>query len=98
GVRLVRRTTRSVSLTPEGELFLPHARTMLEASETARATLKSNVASVSGTLRVTAPTVFGQTLIMPLLPALLSSNPQLGIDLTLSDSIVDIAGLGIDVA
>ncbi|MEE4148447.1 LysR family transcriptional regulator [Pseudomonas viridiflava] len=98
GVRLVHRTTRSVSLTPEGELFLPHARTMLEASETARATLKNNVASVSGTLRVTAPTVFGQTVIMPLLPALLSSNPQLGIDLTLSDSIVDIAGLGIDVA
>lgn len=98
GVRLVHRTTRSVSLTPEGEVFLPHARTMLKASETARATLKTNTRSAGGTLRVTAPTVFGQTVIMPLLPALLASNPTLSIDLTLSDSIVDIAGLGIDVA
>ncbi|MBC3953590.1 LysR family transcriptional regulator [Pseudomonas triticifolii] len=98
GVRLVHRTTRSVSLTPEGEVFLPHARTMLEASETARATLKTDTRSAGGTLRVTAPTVFGQTVIMPLLPALLAGNPTLSIDLTLSDSIVDIAGLGIDVA
>ncbi len=98
GVRLVHRTTRSVSITPEGEVFLPHARTMLKASETARATLKTDTRSAGGTLRVTAPTVFGQTVIMPLLPALLASNPTLSIDLTLSDSIVDIAGLGIDVA
>ncbi|MBI6743288.1 LysR family transcriptional regulator [Pseudomonas syringae] len=98
GVRLVHRTTRSVSLTPEGEVFLPHAKTMLHASETARATLKADAGTASGVLRVTAPSVFGQTVIMPLLPALMQENPALSIDLTLSDSIVDIAGLGIDVA
>ncbi len=98
GVRLVHRTTRSVSLTPEGEVFLPHAKTMLHVSETARATLKADAGTASGVLRVTAPSVFGQTVIMPLLPALMQENPALSIDLTLSDSIVDIAGLGIDVA
>ncbi|QQQ52716.1 LysR family transcriptional regulator [Pseudomonas syringae] len=98
GVRLVHRTTRSASLTPEGEVFLPHAKTMLHASETARATLKADAGTASGVLRVTAPSVFGQTVIMPLLPALMQDNPALSIDLTLSDSIVDIAGLGIDVA
>ncbi|MGN2413198.1 LysR family transcriptional regulator [Pseudomonas syringae] len=98
GVRLVHRTTRSVSLTPEGEVFLPHAKTMLEASETARSMLKADAGSASGVLRVTAPSVFGQTVIMPLLPVLMLENPALRIDLTLSDSIVDIAGLGIDVA
>ncbi|MCI3945970.1 transcriptional regulator, LysR family [Pseudomonas syringae] len=97
-VRLVHRTTRSVSLTPEGEVFLPHAKTMLEACETARATLKADAGSASGVLRVTAPSVFGQTVIMPLLPLLMRENPALSIDLTLSDSIVDITGLGIDVA
>ncbi|MDU8457002.1 MULTISPECIES: LysR family transcriptional regulator [Pseudomonas syringae group] len=97
-VRLVHRTTRSVSLTAEGEVFLPHAKTMLEASETARTTLKADAGSANGVLRVTAPSVFGQTVIMPLLPALMLENPALSIDLTLSDSIVDIAGLGIDVA
>ncbi|QXW42903.1 LysR family transcriptional regulator [Pseudomonas amygdali] len=97
-VRLVHRTTRSVSLTAEGEVFLPHAKTILEASETARTTLKADAGSANGVLRVTAPSVFGQTVIMPLLPALMLENPALSIDLTLSDSIVDIAGLGIDVA
>ncbi|AXH55757.1 LysR family transcriptional regulator [Pseudomonas amygdali pv. lachrymans] len=98
GVRLFHRTTRSVSLTPEGEVFLPHAKTILEANEAARTTLKADAGSASGVLRVTAPSVFGQTVIMPLLPALMLENPALSIDLTLSDSIVDIAGLGIDVA
>lgn len=98
GVRLVHRTTRSVALTPEGEMYLPYAKTILEANEAGRATLKTSAGSASGTLRVTAPSVFGQTVIMPLLPALLAENPTLTIDLTLSDSIVDIAALGIDVA
>lgn len=98
GVRLVHRTTRSVALTPEGEMYLPYAKTMLEANEAARATLITSAGSASGTLRVTAPSVFGQTVIMPLLPAMLADNPTLKVDLTLSDSIIDIAGLGIDVA
>lgn len=98
GVRLFHRTTRAVSLTAEGETFLPFAATLLQASEEARACLKSSAGTASGVLKVTAPTVFGQSVIMPLLPALLAEHPALRIDLTLSDSIVDIVGLGIDVA
>lgn len=98
GVRLFHRTTRAVSLTAEGEIFLPFAATLLQASEEARACLKSSAGTASGVLKVTAPTVFGQSVIMPLLPALLAEHPALRIDLTLSDSIVDIVGLGIDVA
>lgn len=97
-VRLVHRTTRSVSLTPEGEVFLPFSKTLLEASEAARVTLKSNAGTASGVLKVTSPTVFGQTVIMPLIPGLLAEHPSLQVDLNLSDSIVDIVGLGIDVA
>lgn len=96
--RLVQRTTRSTSLTPEGEAFLPFANKMLEAQEGARAALLSQCTTASGLLKITAPTVFGQTVIMPLLPELLAENPALQVDLTLSDSIVDIVGLGIDVA
>ena len=98
GVRLFHRTTRSVSMTAEGETFLPFATTLLEASEGARVSLKSNAGAASGVLKVTAPTVFGQAVIMPLIPALLEEHPALRVDLTLSDSIVDIVGLGIDVA
>lgn len=98
GVRLVHRTTRSVSLTPEGEAFLPYAITLLQASESARITLKSNVGAAAGVLKLTSPTVFGQSVIMPLIPKLLDEHPALKVDMTLSDSIVDIVGLGIDVA
>ena len=98
GVRLFHRTTRSVSLTAEGETFLPFATKLLEASEGARVSLKSNAGAASGVLKVTAPTVFGQAVIMPLIPTLLEEHPALRVDLTLSDSIVDIVGLGIDVA
>ncbi|MDH1263676.1 LysR family transcriptional regulator [Pseudomonas sp. GD03944] len=98
GVRLVHRTTRSVALTAEGDVFLPYAQRMLEADEAARVTLRSHAGMASGLLKVTAPTVFGQAVIMPLIPSLLADNPGLQLDLTLSDSIVDIVGLGIDVA
>ncbi|NBA98469.1 LysR family transcriptional regulator [Pseudomonas sp. R5(2019)] len=97
-VRLVHRTTRSISLTPEGEAFLPYARTMIEAEEAARATLRTHAGTASGVLKITAPTVFGQAVIMPLIPTLLDEHPALQVDLTLSDSIVDIVSLGIDVA
>lgn len=95
-VRLVHRTTRSVSLTPEGEIFLPFAKTLLDASEAAKATLGTNAGTASGVLKVTAPTVFGQAVIMPLIPRLLAEHPALQIDLHLSDSILDIVSLGID--
>lgn len=68
GVRLFHRTTRAVSLTAEGETFLPFAATLLQASEEARACLKSSAGTASGVLKVTAPTVFGQSVIMPLFP------------------------------
>ncbi|MDR0210460.1 MAG: LysR family transcriptional regulator [Pseudomonas putida] len=97
-VRLVHRTTRSVSLTPEGDVFLPYAETLLGTSEAAKATLKANAGTASGVLKVTAPTVFGQAVIMPLIPRLLAENPALQVDVFFSDSIVDIVSLGIDVA
>ncbi|GFM73859.1 LysR family transcriptional regulator [Pseudomonas cichorii] len=97
-VRLVHRTTRSVSLTPEGEVFLPFSKTLLGVSEAAKVTLRANAGTASGVLKVTAPTVFGQAVIMPLIPQLLAEHPALQIDLHLSDSIVDIVSLGIDVA
>ncbi|QQP87917.1 LysR family transcriptional regulator [Skermanella sp. TT6] len=98
GVRLMHRTTRSVSLTPEGETFLPHAQAMLEIEEAARASLAPAEQGVSGLLRVTAPASFGRKVVAPLVPALLDANPDLRIDLELTDSVVDIAAAGIDVA
>jgi DNA-binding transcriptional LysR family regulator len=98
GVRLFHRTTRSVSLTAEGEALLPYANTMTEAEEGARGELSPSPAKASGLLRLTAPSVFGQTIVLPLLPSLMERHPELRIDLDLSDSVVDIVGRGLDLA
>jgi DNA-binding transcriptional LysR family regulator len=98
GVRLLHRTTRAVSLTAEGEAFVPYARSMLEAEDGARAALRPAAATASGVLKLTAPSVFGQAIVMPLLPALFAQHPQLRIDLDLSDRVLDIVGEGFDLA
>jgi DNA-binding transcriptional LysR family regulator len=98
GVRLLHRTTRAISLTPEGEEFLPYARTMLDASDEALSALQPSATGAKGILRVTAPAAFGRIGVMPIMPALLEANPELRVDLQLTDSMVDLAASGIDVA
>jgi DNA-binding transcriptional LysR family regulator len=98
GVRLMHRTTRSLSLTPEGQAFLPFAQSFVEGEMVARASLRSAATGVSGLLRVTAPVAFGRKIVAPLVPGLLRANPDLRIDLELTDSVVDIISTGADLA
>lgn len=98
GVRLFHRTTRSVSLTAEGEALLPYACTMNEAEESARGELSQTSSRVSGVLRMSAPSVFGQSIVLGLLPQLLAQHPDLRIDLNVSDRMVDIVAQGLDLA
>jgi DNA-binding transcriptional LysR family regulator len=98
GARLLHRTTRSVSPTAEGEAFLPHARAMLEAEAAARASLAPTGHGVSGFLRATAPAAFGRMVVAPMMPGLLAENPDLRVELDLTDRVVDIVGNGLDVA
>ena len=109
GVRLMQRTTRSVSLTAVvrsgsavrlagGEAFLPFASTMFEAAEAGRAVIAPSTIGAAGLLRVTACGSLGRSVLMPLVPQLLKENPQLRIDLLLTDSVVDIVSTGVDVA
>ena len=98
GVRLFHRTTRSLALTAEGEAFAPYAATLLEAEEGAFGALRQRGARASGMLRMTAPSVFGQSLVLPLLPGLLARHPELRVDLDLSDRVQDIVGQGLDLA
>lgn len=98
GVRLFHRTTRSLTLTAEGEAFLPYARAMVDAEAGARAELSPVPGTASGVLRMTAASGFGQSVVLPMLPRLLAANPDLRIDLDLSDRQVDIVGQGLDLA
>jgi DNA-binding transcriptional LysR family regulator len=98
GVRLFHRTTRSMSLTPEGEAFLPYAQALVEGELAARANLRATKEGVSGTLRINTSTAFGRKLIAPIVPRLLRSHPSLRIDMVLTDEVVDISGTGMDLA
>lgn len=98
GVRLVNRTTRSISLTAEGEDFLPHAREMLEREALAVAALHPGAEGVSGLLRATAPAVLGREIIIPMLAPLLETHPNLRIELQLTERMVDLVGEGLDLA
>lgn len=98
GVRLLHRTSRSLSLTPEGEAFLPFASEMLDTQEAARAMLSPTEGGATGLLRITAPVTLGRKRIMPIIPELLGKNPRLRIDLDLNDAMVDIVASGVDVA
>jgi DNA-binding transcriptional LysR family regulator len=98
GARLFHRTTRSLTLTVEGEAFVPYAKAMVDAEVSARAELGTVPVTASGALRMTAPSGFAQSTVLPMLPGLLKANPELRIDLDLSDRQVDIVGLGLDLA
>ena len=97
-VRLVHRTTRKVSLTEEGIVFLPHAEEVISSVEAARASVGAGSTAPSGTLRITAPASFGRMHMMPALKSFKERYPELSIDLRLTDSIVDLVEGGFDVA
>jgi DNA-binding transcriptional LysR family regulator len=98
GARLFHRTTRSLSLTPEGEAFLPHAVALIEARDSALESVSSRGFGLSGLLKVTAPNLIGHAVIVPVAAELIANNPALRVDLTLSDGVIDIASAGLDVA
>lgn len=98
GVRLIHRTTRKVSLTDEGKLFLPHAHEVLDSIETAQAAVGAGSQTPQGTLRVTAPASFGRMHLVPAINEFISQYPKLNIDFRFTDSILDVVEGGFDVA
>ncbi len=98
GVRLVHRTTRALALTTEGEAFLPHAEAMVEEAANARAAIRPSVSGAAGLLRITASEPFGRKVVTAMLPDFLRANPEVRVDLQLTDLVVDIVAGGVDLA
>ena len=97
-VRLIHRTTRKVSLTEEGNAFLPYAEDVIASVASAQASLTNESNILQGRLRVSAPASFGKMHLIPALTDFLKMHPQLNIDLKLSDTIVDLVEGGFDIA
>ena len=98
GVKLLNRTTRAVSLTPDGETLLAHAERILDAVEDARRELSHTAATVTGKLRVTVSSTFGKSHIVPFVPEFMRLYPGISLDLNLTDAVVDIVEQGYDLA
>src|SRR6516225_9816889 len=98
GVTLLRRTTRSVGLTPEGAAYLVRCRIALDELDDAARSLRGENAEPRGDLVVTAPVVFGRMHILPIVTKLLRDHPQLDVHLILVDRVIRLVEEGIDVA
>jgi LysR family transcriptional regulator, transcriptional activator for dmlA len=84
GLSLVNRTTRRMSLTPEGELYLEHARRILGDIEDMEQLLGVSKATPHGLLRVNATLGFGRSVIAPLISRFARKHPQVEVQLQLS--------------
>lgn len=98
GVSLLHRTSRSVTLTPEGAAFYERCRQIVTDMEEARESATTAHAEPRGHLRVSLPLAFGRLEVMPLMPRFLAANPELTVDANLTDRAVDLAEEGYDVA
>ncbi len=98
GTRLFQRTTRKVTLTEAGQGFYDKVVAILASIEEAEGQLSRRLTEARGLLRVSAPTSFGRLHIAPHIGPLLTANPELSVDLELSDAFVDIVGDGFDLA
>ena len=89
GVKLFKRSTRKVTLTPEGSTFYEDCHRLLDELRSAEDALTAGAKSASGRLIVTAPTAFGRRHIAPHLAPFIAEHPNLAITLHLSERLVD---------
>jgi DNA-binding transcriptional LysR family regulator len=98
GVALFKRTTRTLSLTAEGTLFYEHCHRAIAEINTAEALLDQGKITATGLLRVSAPVLFGQIYLTPLMVELAQQHPDLQVELSFNDRTVDLVEDGFDLA
>jgi len=98
GTRLLHRTTRRLSLTPEGQAYYDESVRLLDALDQLESSVRGVAGRVAGPLRVNVPTSFGVTQLGPLLPDLGRLHPELALEVSLTDRFVDLLEEGVDVA
>lgn len=96
GIRLVNRTTRSMSLTAEGELYFSHAARILAQIDEVEQMISSNRGTPKGLIRVNASLGFGRRYIGPALAAFYGKYPEVEVQLEISDHPLDLATHGFD--
>lgn len=90
GVRLIERSTRRVSPTAEGQIYYERSLAVLAELDAIDSEIAHGAASAGGMVRVNASVAFGVLGLEPLLPAFWQAHPNIVVDLSLSDEMVDI--------
>jgi DNA-binding transcriptional LysR family regulator len=98
GVRLLHRTTRKLSLTPEGAVFQLRCHELLDGVDEAEAQIASRSGEASGLLRINVPVSFGLLHLAPLWAQFMTLHPKVTLDVTLADRVVDLVEEGFDLA
>lgn len=98
GVALFNRSTRSVTLTDQGQRYYDRVKPLMEEMDEADVELTSSTLTVPGLIRIAAASTFGRLHVLPLIPDLLSRNPGLQVDLILSDFVRNMVEDRIDLA
>jgi LysR family transcriptional regulator, regulator for bpeEF and oprC len=98
GVKLLNRTTRSVSVTTDGAAYYPRCVAILAQIRETEESLAHHHAAPSGRLRVDAPTLIARLVIVPALPAFFARYPDIDLQLGSSERRADLIEEGIDCA
>ena len=98
GVRLLNRTTRSLSLTEAGEIFYRHSAEIVNRTKIALSELREYQNQPTGTLRISCPVSFGTQHLVPVIKEVRALYPLLKIDLLLEDRVINMVEDGVDLA
>ena len=98
GVRLINRTTRSISLTPEGEAYYHRCQQIIDDAEQAEALINQQLLEPKGTIKVSCPVSFGFSHLRPVFSKFLQQYPKVNLELDMTGRTVDVVAEGIDVA
>ncbi len=93
--RLLNRSTRGLQITEEGKVFYEHSLRALSGLEEAERSV-SQIAT--GHLRITANLAIGRVFLLPIIPEFIKKHPNINLDLTLVDKVIDLMGENMDIA
>lgn len=98
GVQLMQRSTRRLSLTPAGELYLKHCAAMRDAAQAAAEAVAQVQTEPRGTVRLSCPVTLAQSSVGPLLPRFMQRYPAVRIEMRVLNRPVDPIEEGVDLA
>lgn len=98
GVQLIMRTTRALSLSEVGRAYYERIKSIIEDFDSLDASVRNASGAPSGKLRITAPITFGTTQLAPVLISFATAFPEIQLDVSFSDRVVNLIDEGFDAA